>query len=286
MAIKGSRHVSWTSRHLSQLKTPWWSSFLNRALALLQEWNFSDAQAIPRVAPATSGMDFFGCESKYHHDAPASGSARRESTRSRVVLVLGLKRAVVERPRRTDASFRCQHFLICLAADASVKFLRSWCVPTSSYSDVGLVCEAGFHPDIGRLQTYPTFLMVPKMPYLRSLSPREVSESFRLNENFFSGVVFFDFCAEKDSFPNTIGGPSRGVLIVADLKQLPNSLDTSPRRSALQTSRRIHSVNPITTTTYATRKNEQKNITLFFARKSRHLTTTHLNKSKNTDLTP
>jgi len=128
--------------------------------------------------------------------------------------------------------------------------------------------------------------MVPNMPYLRSLSPPELSESFHLNDNFFSGVVFFDFCAEKDSFPNTIGGPSRGVLIVADLKQLPNSLDTSPRRSALQTSRRIHSVNPITTTTYATRKNEQKNITLFFARKSRHLTTTHLNKSKNTDLTP
>ena len=128
--------------------------------------------------------------------------------------------------------------------------------------------------------------MVPSMPYLRSLSLREYSGSFRLNENFFSGVVFFDFCAEKDSFSSASGGPSRGVLIVADLKQPCNSLDTSVRNSALQTKARIHSVNPITTTVYATRKNQQKNITLFFARKSRHLTTTHLNKSANSDLTP
>ena len=118
-------------------------------------------------------------------------------------------------------------------------------------------------------------MMVPSMPYLRSLSPREVSESFRLNGNFFSGVVFFDFCAEKDSFSSASGGPSRGVLIGADLKQLRNSLDTFARRSALQTKARIHSVTSITTTTYATRKNEQKNITLFSGRKSRHLTTTH-----------
>jgi hypothetical protein len=128
--------------------------------------------------------------------------------------------------------------------------------------------------------------MVPNMCCLPKLSSWEVSESFRLNENFFSGVVFFDFCAEKDSFSSASGGPSRGVLIVADLKQRPDSLDTSVRRSALQTKARIRSVNPITTTTYATRKNEQKNITLFFARKLRHLTTTHLNNSKNTDLTP
>ena len=53
--------------------------------------------------------------------------------------------------------------------------------------------------------------MAPNMPYLRSLSPSKVSGSFRLNENFFSGVALFDFCAEKDSFSNTSGGPSRGV---------------------------------------------------------------------------
>jgi hypothetical protein len=35
------------------------------------------------------------------------------------------------------------------------------------------------------------------------------------------------------------------------------------RRSALQTEARIHSVTPITTTTCAMRKNQQKNITLF-----------------------
>ena len=121
-------------------------------------------------------------------------------------------------------------------------------------------------------------MMVPSIPYLRSLSPREVSGSFRLNENFFSRVVFFDFCAEKDSFSSASGGPSRGVLIVADLKQRPNSLDSSPRRSAAQTEPRIPSVNPVATTVYATRKNQRKNIALFFARKLRHLTTTHLNK--------
>jgi hypothetical protein len=70
------------------------------------------------------------------------------------------------------------------------------------------------------------------------------------------------------------------------LKQRPNSLDTSPGKSAVQTKARIRPVTPITTTVYATGKNEQKNITLFSARKSRHLTTTHLNKLQNTDLTP
>jgi len=150
----------------------------------------------------------------------------------------------------------------------------------------GLMCGAGFDPAIGRLQTCPTYLMVPNVCCLPKLSPPELSGSFCLNENFFPRVVFFDFCAEKDSFSSASGGPSRGVLIVADLKQRPNSLDTSVRRSALQTKARIHSVNPITTTTCATRKNQQKNITLFSARKSRHLTTTHLNKSKNSDLTP
>ena len=197
-----------------------------------------------------------------------------------------MKRAPVERSRRTDDSFRCGMFLICLVADASVKFLRSWCVLTSRFADVGVNRGAGFHPDIGRLQTCPTKMMVPSMPYLRSLSPCGFPGSFCLNGNFFSGVALFHFCAEKDSFSNTIGGPSRGVLIVADLKQRPNSLDTSVRSSALQTKARIHSVNPITTTVYATEKNEQKNITLFFARKLRHLTTTHLNKSQNSDLTP
>jgi hypothetical protein len=107
--------------------------------------------------------------------------------------------------------------------------------------------------------------MVPSMPYLRSLSPSELSESFRLNENFFSGVVFFDFCAEKDSFSSASGGPSRGILIVAYLKQRPNSLDTFARSSAAQTKARIHSVTPITTTVYTTGKNEQK--TLHFFRK-------------------
>jgi len=187
---------------------------------------------------------------------------------------------------RTDASFRCRIFLICLAVESSVKFSRSWCVPTSRYADVGVKCGAGFHPAIGRLQTCPTNLMVPNMCCLPKLSPSELPGSFRLNENFFSGVVFFDFCAEKDSFSNTIGGPSRGVLIVVDLKQRPNSLDTSPGKSAVQTKARIRPVTPITTTVYATGKNEQKNITLFSARKSRHLTTTHLNKLQNTDLTP
>ena len=128
--------------------------------------------------------------------------------------------------------------------------------------------------------------MMPSMPYLRSLSPLGFSESFRLNENFFPGVVFFDFCAEKDSFSSASGGPSRGVLIVADLKQRPNSLDTFARQSALQTKARIRSVTPITTTVYAAGKNEQKNIALFFSRKLRHLTTTHFNNSQNSDLTP
>ena len=159
-------------------------------------------------------------------------------------------------------------------------------MPTSRYAGVGVNRGTGFHPDIGRFQTCPTNFRVPNMCCLPKLSPREFYESFLLNENFFLRVALFGFCAEIYSLSNTIGGPSRGVLIVADLKQRPNSLDTSARRSALQTKARIHSVNPITTTTCAARKNQQKNITLFSARKSRHLTTTHLNKSKNSDLTP
>ena len=157
---------------------------------------------------------------------------------------------------------------------------------TSRYADVGVNRGAGFHPVIGRLQTCPTNFMVPSMPYLRSLLPCGFSESFRLNENFFSRVALFDFCAEKDSFSSASGGPSRGVLKGADLKQRTNSLDTFARSSAVQTKARIHSVTPITATVYAIRKNQRKNITLFSARKSRHLTTTHLNKSRNSDLTP
>ena len=148
-------------------------------------------------------------------------------------------------------------------------------MPTSPYSDVGLTCGVGFPPAIGRLQTCPTNFMVPNMCCLPKLSPCGFPGSFRLNGNFFSEVVFFDFCAEKDSFSSASGGPSRGVLIVADLKQPRISLDTFARQSALQTKARIHSVNPITTTTCATEKNQQKNITLFSGRKSRHLTTTH-----------
>jgi len=178
--------------------------------------------------------------------------------------------------------FRCRVFLICLAGDSSVKFSRSWCVPTSRWT----VESTDLRRMIWNLVIGIWKMMVPNMPYLRSLSPREVSGSFLLNGNFFSGVVFFDFCAEKDSFSSASGGPSRGVLIVADLKQPPNSLDTSPQRTALQTKARIHSVTLVTTTVYATRKNEQKNITLFSTRKMRHLTTTHLNKSRNSDLTP
>ena len=107
---------------------------MDRTLALLQKRNFSDDQAIPWVAPVTPGMALLGYDRKYKHDARASGSVRRESTRLRVVLVLGLKFLPVERFRRTDASFRRRCFLICLAAESSVKFLRSWCVLTSRHA--------------------------------------------------------------------------------------------------------------------------------------------------------
>jgi hypothetical protein len=105
--------------------------------------------------------------------------------------------------------------------------------------------------------------MVPNMCCLPNLSPRGFSGSFRLNENFFSGVALFDFCAEKDSFSNNIGGPSRGVLIVADLKQRPNWLDTSVRKLAARSKARVYSVTPITTTTYATEKTSKKTLHFF-----------------------
>jgi hypothetical protein len=78
-------------------------------------------------------------------------------------------------------------------------------VPTQSYVDVGVNYGAGFHPAIGRLQTYPTNLMVPNMPYLRILSPREIPESFRLNGNFFRGWSFLISVLKKIPFRAHLG---------------------------------------------------------------------------------
>ena len=68
------------------------------------------------------------------NDASALGEVPKVGITLRVMEFPHAEREVYFTASLAPLCFRCQHFLICLLPNPSVKFLRSWCVLTSRYA--------------------------------------------------------------------------------------------------------------------------------------------------------